>query len=59
MNLLIEMPEETDEADVPEILAHVAKSLPELDEMDVLMDGSMPIETKFGRIHIKPNIEHP
>lgn len=55
MKLLIELPDTTDEAEVPEILSYVAI---EMDTKDITdkeqMDGSYLIKTPLGTVFLTP-----
>ena len=55
MKLLIELPDTTDEAEVPEILSYVAIEMTTKDITDKeQMDGSYLIETPLGTVFVTP-----
>lgn len=55
MKLLIELPDTTDEAEVPEILSYVALEMATKDITgQELMDGSYLIKTPRGTVFVTP-----
>ena len=54
MKLILELPDTTDEADVPEILSYVSDALETPEDLVELMDGSYLIETPLGTVFVTP-----